>query len=99
MWILSCFDFFEYNLLKELYDFKYYIYNKIEEKIKNFKQINENQIILVTWKTYNGIFNMGCNTRIKLCDLDKKEIKKNQLLLIMVNLLVNQYVKYMKIII
>ena len=72
--------FFEYNLLKELYDFKYYIYNKTEEKIKNFKQINENQIILVTWKTYNRIFNMGCNTRIKLCDLDKKEIKEKSII-------------------
>ena len=48
--------FFEYNLLKDLYDFKYYIENKTEENIKNFKQINENQIILITWKTYNGIF-------------------------------------------
>ena len=72
--------FFEYNSLKELYDFKYYIHNKTDENIKYFKQINENQIILVTWKTYNGIFHMGCNTRIKLCDLEKKEIREKSII-------------------
>ena len=63
-------NFYEYNSLKDLYDFKYYIHNKTEENIKDFKQINENQIILVTTKSYR----LGCNTRIKLCDLEKKEI-------------------------
>ena len=72
--------FFEYNSLKELYDFKYYIHNKTDENIKYFKQINENQIILVTWKTYNGIHHMGCNTRIKLCDLEKKEIREKSII-------------------
>ena len=43
--------FYEYNSLKDLYDFKYYIYNNADDNIKNFKQINENLIILVTWKS------------------------------------------------
>ena len=68
--------FYEYNSLKELYDFKYYIHNKTEENIKDFKQINQNQIILVTSKSYS----LGCNTRIKLCDLEKKEIKEKSII-------------------
>ena len=62
--------------MKELYDFKYYIHNKTEENIKDFKQINQNQIILVTSKSYS----LGCNTRIKLCDLEKKEIKEKSII-------------------
>lgn len=72
--------FFEYNSLKELYDFKYYIYNKTDETIKYFKQINENQIILVTYKTYNSFHHMGFHTRIKLCDLEKKEIREKSII-------------------
>lgn len=69
-------SFYEYNSLKELYDFKYNINNKTGENIKNFKQINENQIILVASKAYT----LGCNTRIKLCDLGKKEIKEKSII-------------------
>ena len=72
--------FFEYNSLKELYDFKYYILNKAYDTIKNFIQINENQIILVTYRTYNGYGNMGFLTRILLCDLEKKEIREKSII-------------------
>ena len=80
MWIFPCFDFFWNNSLKELYDFKYYINNPTEETIKYFKQINENQIILVTYKTYNSLSNMGFHTRFKLCDLEKKEIREKSII-------------------
>ena len=69
-------SFYEYNPLKELYDFKYHIHNKTGENIKDFKQINENHIILIASKSYS----MGCNTRIKLCDLGKKEIKEKSII-------------------
>jgi hypothetical protein len=69
-------SFYEYNSLKELYDFNYNILNKTGENIKGFKQINENQIILVASKSYRS----GCNTRIKLCDLGKKEIKEKSII-------------------
>ena len=72
--------FFEYNSLKELYDFKYYVYNNDNDNIKNFTQINENQIILVTYKVYNGYHHNGFLTRIKLCDLEKKEIKSKSII-------------------
>ena len=72
--------FFEYNSLKELYDFKYYIYNPKDETIKYFKQINENQIILVAYKTYNSIGHMGTHTKFKLCDLEKKEIREKSII-------------------
>ena len=68
-------NFYKYNSLKDLFDFNYYIHNKTDENIKNFIQINENQIILVIYK-YCGFFP---NTRIKLCDLEKKEIKENSI--------------------
>ena len=68
-------SFYKYNSLKDLFDFNYYIHNKTDENIKNFIQINENQIILVIYK-YCGFFP---NTRIKLCDLEKKEIKENSI--------------------
>ena len=68
--------FYRYNSLKDEYDFNYYIYNEKDENIKHFKQINENQIILVTWKSYS----MGCNSKIRLCDLEKKEIKEKSII-------------------
>jgi len=71
--------FFEYNSLKELYDFKYYIDNPTGETIKYFKQINENQIILVTYKTYKSI-HRGTHTKFKLCDLEKKEIREKSII-------------------
>ena len=71
--------FFEYNSLKELYDFKYYIINEDYDTIKNFKQINENQIILATYRTYKGVEH-GFLTRIKLCDLEKKEIREKPII-------------------
>lgn len=68
--------FYKYNSLKELYEFKYYIYNEKGDNIKNFKQINENQIILLTWKSSSG----GSNTRILLCDLKQKKINEKPII-------------------
>ena len=68
--------FYRYNSLKDEYDFNYYIYNKKDDNIKHFKQINENLIILVTWKSYS----CGCNSKITLCDLEKKEIKEKSII-------------------
>ena len=68
-------NFYKYNSLKDLFDFNYYIHNKTDENIKNFIQINENQIILVIYKYYKCFSNTG----IKLCDLEKKEIKENSI--------------------
>ena len=68
-------NFYKYNSLKDLFDFNYYIHNKTDENIKNFIQINENQIILVIYK-YCGFFP---NTGIKLCNLEKKEIKEKSI--------------------
>ena len=69
-------SFYEYNPLKELYDFKYHIHNKTGENINDFKQINENQIILIASKSYR----VGCNIRIKFCDLGKKENKEKSII-------------------
>ncbi len=66
--------------MKELYDFKYEIYNEANDNIQNFKQINENQIILATRRTYNGYGNIGFLTRILLCDLEKQEIRKKPII-------------------
>ena len=72
--------FFEYNSLKELYDFKYYIYNPTDWAIKYFKQKNENQIILVIYKTLQLIYHVGFQTRFKLCDFEKKEIREKSII-------------------
>ena len=68
--------FYEYNSLKELYEFKYYILNERGDNIKNFIQIDENQIILIAWKSYA----FGSNTRILLCDLKKKKINEKPII-------------------
>ena len=68
--------FYEYNLLKELYEFKYYIHEPKGCSIRSFIQINENQIILITWKSYR----MGSSTRILLCDLKEKKINEKPII-------------------
>ena len=68
--------FYGYHPLKELYEFKYYIHEPKGSSIRSFLQINENQIILMTWKSSG----CGTSTRILLCDLKEKKINEKPII-------------------